>query len=353
MNDINAFISQLQFIVSQNYQLRRPSYLNNEDKNNNSSPTKRFQRKRFENAFKMIVQTQMMINPVWINSVSNPTGIQMSVDQLESNPMILTMAGIQPNETNDFIHFYKEKLTENMLQNQKKRNELITKQGANKKPFNKDAAKIGNFLINDALQAAGMAVYQQDDQQSIFMFPFDESNQFDDNEQPNDDDDDDQSNTPNEEEDQNEIINHMKKQFFKNLENQHKAHENRTNHEHLIRHYPNPPKNIYKGENASENNENSVNTMHDCCYHSNPMPRNEPFHSSHYNCIQQNHNGVCKCCVENCINHSLPGCNYCLIHKCAVHGCDCQKEPLSLYCSNHQYLLGSHPQSRHFHSPNY
>ncbi|KAK8881203.1 hypothetical protein M9Y10_003936 [Tritrichomonas musculus] len=232
MNDINAFISQLQFIVSQNYQLRRPSYLNNEDKNNNSSPTKHFQRKRFENAFKMIVQTQMMMNPVWINSVSNPAGIQMSVDQLESNPMILTMAGIQPNETNDFIHFYKEKLTENMLQNQKKRNELITKQGANKKPFNKDAAKIGNFLINDALQAAGMAVYQQDDQQSIFMFPFDESNQFDDNEQPNDDDDDDQSNTHNEEEDQNEILNHMKKQFFKNLANQHKAHENMTNHEH-------------------------------------------------------------------------------------------------------------------------
>lgn len=347
MNDINAFISQLQCIISQNHQLRRPSYLYNEDKNNNSSPTKNFQRKRFEIAFKMIVQTQMMMNPVWYNSVSNPTGIQMSVDQLESNPMILAMAGIQPNETNDFIHFYKEKLTENMLQNQKKRNELITKKRANKKSFNKDAVKIGNFLINDALQSAGMAMYQQDDQQNFFMFPFDESNQFDDNEQPNDDDDDDQSNITDgddEEEDQNEILNHMKKQFFKDLANQHMP-----NHEHLIRHYENPPKNISKEENASENNENSVNTMHDCCYHSNPMPRNDCLHSNHYNCIQQNRNRVNKCCVENCTNHTLPGCNYCLIHKCAVHGCDCQKEPLSLYCTNHQYLLCSNPRSRHFH----
>ena len=59
-------------------------------------------------------------------------------------------------------------------------------------------------------------MYQPDDQQNFFKFPFDESNQFDDNEQPND-----QSNIPDDDDEgkQNGILNHMKKQFFKNMVN--------------------------------------------------------------------------------------------------------------------------------------
>ena len=84
--------------------------------------------------------------------------------------------------------------------------------------------------------------------------------------------------------------------------------------------------------------------MHDCCHYCNNdqykhMPINDSLYSSYNNCVHQNHNQICKCCVENCLNHSLPGFNYCLIHKCAVHGCNCQKEPLSLYCTNHRCSL--------------
>lgn len=226
----------------------------------------------------MIIQAQIMMNPEWNNSVNNHTGIQMSADQLESNLMILTMVGISPNETNDFIHFYKERLTENIIQNHEKRHELITKNGTNKKPFNTNAVKIGNFLINDALQSAGLAMYQTDDLQNSFIFPYNESNQFDDNEQPNDSDD--QSNVPDDEEGD-------QKQFFKNLANQHNLHENKTNNEHFIKQYENHPKKLSNKENTRENNANSYNTLHNYC------------HSTCNNCIQQNHKKICKCCVWN------------------------------------------------------
>ena len=190
-----------------------------------------------------------MMNPEWNNSA---------------------MVGISPNETNDFIHFYKERLTENIIQNHEKRHELITKNGTNKKPFNTNAVKIGNFLINDALQSAGLAMYQTDDLQNSFIFPY--------NEQPNDSDD--QSNVPDDEEGD-------QKQFFKNLANQHNLHENKTNNEHFIKQYENHPKKLSNKENTRENNANSYNTLHNYC------------HSTCNNCIQQNHKKICKCCVWN------------------------------------------------------
>ena len=92
---------------------------------NNSNSGQSFQKpnfsgteKKFDTAFNNFIRSQAMMNPLWLPSISNPYGIQMTANMMRMNPVYLIPTGLPQEDYAPFIEYFIKRMNQQIMQNQ-------------------------------------------------------------------------------------------------------------------------------------------------------------------------------------------------------------------------------------------